>query len=133
MKLAPENLPSNKKFGTFFCIVFLVLGAYFYWIKYFTLSYVFASLGLITLILTIIKSSLLLPFNKLWMGLGFLLGMIISPIVLGAIFFLIFTPIALITKLIGRDELKLRNKTKETYWVKRDLGRFSPESFKNQF
>ena len=81
---------------------------------------------------TIIKPDTLLPLNKLWMRFGLLLGMIISPIVMGVIFFVIFTPIALIMRLFGRDELRLQFNKQSSHWVGR-TDEAQPVTFKNQF
>ena len=67
-----------------------------------------------------INPKILLPLNKLWMKIGILLGMIVSPIIMGLIFFGIFTPIAFFMRLFGRDELRLRFKKKETHWISRN-------------
>ncbi len=56
-----------------------------------------------------------------------------SPIVLGIIFFLLFTPISLIMKLIGRDELRLKFKQRPSHWKPRDTETSQPGAFKNQF
>ncbi|SVB04841.1 uncharacterized protein METZ01_LOCUS157695 [marine metagenome] len=133
MKLSEVKLPSNRKFGIFFTAVFIVFSIY----SYFQLSQlsvlVFLGLATILLALTVLKPDWLLPMNKLWAIIGLLLGKIVSPIILGAIFFLIFTPIAIITRLIGRDELRLKRRNNDTYWVPRDTGDFNPKSFKDQF
>ena len=62
-----------------------------------------------------------------------LIGMIVSPIVLGIIFFGLFTPIALYMKIIGRDELNLKLSKKASYWKERDLDYMETDAFKNQF
>ena len=82
---------------------------------------------------TLLKAELLLPLNKLWMSLGLLLGMIVSPIVLGIIFFGMFTPISQLMKLFGRDELRLKLKNRGSHWRLKELTSTPPESFKNQF
>ena len=61
-----------------------------------------------------------------------MLGIILSPIVLGIIFFFFFTPIAFLMRLSGRDELKLRLKKQPSYWIKLDKEAQS-DSYKNQF
>ena len=102
------ELPSNRKFGFFFTVVFLVASAYFY-MKTNTIGlYTFGGLAIIFLLITIIKAEILLPLNKLWMSLGHLIGMFVSPIVLGLIFFGIFTPIGFMMRIFGRDELQLK-------------------------
>ena len=80
-----------------------------------------------------IKPEVLSPLNSLWMQFGFLVGRIINPIILGVIFFSIFTPVAILTKVFGRDELRLLPKERQSYWKQRtNLGEQS-QSFKNQF
>jgi hypothetical protein len=74
-----------------------------------------------------------LPLNKLWFGLGILLGKIISPIVLGIMFFILITPVALATRAFGRDELKLKKRNLNTYWVSRNPAGPAKDSFKNQY
>ena len=132
MNLSEVELPSNRKFGFFFTGVFFVVAGYFWHDVSTTAAFVFIALSALILVITLIKANLLLPLNKLWMRFGLLLGMIISPIVLGIIFFLMFTPIALAMRLFGRDELRLRFKNKSSYWIKREAPSQSG-SFKNQF
>ena len=66
------------------------------------------------------------------MMLGFILGLIVSPIVLGIIFFGLFTPVAILMSILGRDELRLKPSVQSTHWVERKLDQQSG-SFKNQF
>ena len=119
MTLSEIELPSNRKFGFFFTFVFVVFAAYFYYSDNLTWAYLFIVAALLFLLVTLIKSDALLPLNKLWMQFGLLLSMIVSPIVLGVIFFGLFTPYALIMKIFGRDELRLKIKKVETHWKSR--------------
>ena len=81
-----------------------------------------------------VAPKILRPLNWLWFQLGQLLGKIVSPIVLGAIFFLLLTPVSLVTRLFGRDELRIKRKASQTsYWLDRAPPGPAPESFKNQF
>ena len=91
MKFSEIELPSNRKFGFFFTFVFIVVAAYFNYSDNVTWAYVFSAAAMIFLLLTLIKSDALLPLNKLWMRIGLLLGMIVSPILLGVIFFGLFS------------------------------------------
>jgi hypothetical protein len=79
-----------------------------------------------------VNPNILRPLNLIWMSLGLVLGTFISPIVMGIIFFFIFTPISILMRLIGRDELNLRFKKKQSYWIKR-TSMDQNSSFKNQF
>lgn len=133
MNLSDVELPSNKKFGLFFVAIFLLSAAYFFNKGGHVLTVLFVALAVIFAILAFTKSEILLPLNKLWMRFGLLLGMIVSPIVLGVIFFAMFTPIGVVMRLFGRDELHLKPKSAATYWKIRDPVEFSAVSFKNQF
>ena len=132
MNFSDIALPSNKKFGFFFTLVFLVVASYFFLNKYVIGAYISIALAIFFFITTLVKADVLLPFNKLWMCFGLLLGTIVSPIILGLIFFVLFTPIAFIMRLCGRDELRLKFKKKSSHWIKRDVSA-QTESFKNQF
>lgn len=132
MNLTQIKLPSNKKFGLFFTAIFLLVTIFFYFKNNSFWFYIFCALFLIVLLITLINADILLPFNKLWMRFGFLLGIFISPIIMGFIFFGIFTPIAILMRLFGRDELNLKLKKRKTHWIKRNYD-VTPESFKRQF
>ena len=119
--LTKIELPSNRKFGWFFTFIFMIVSAYcFLKLETIYFSMFFLILGLLTAVVTTFKEELLLPFNKLWMRIGFLLGLIVSPIVLGFIYFGLFTPISLIMRVVRRDELRLRLKNRTSYWIIKD-------------
>tara|TARA_B000000609_G_C24052893_1_gene282254 strand:+ start:151 stop:549 length:399 start_codon:yes stop_codon:yes gene_type:complete len=126
------ELPSNRKFGLFFTLIFLIAAIYFYLYDHEILSYIFGLLVVTFLVISIYNPKVLAPLNIIWMRFGFLIGKIISPIVMGVIFFGIFTPLAIIMRLFGRDELNLRYKKNDSDWVKRKQG-LQVTLFKNQF
>ncbi len=132
MKLPDIELPSNKKFGLFFTFVFLVIA----WRLFAHSANILGSLAIFAAIsfcvISLVKAEVLLPLNKGWMALGLLLGMIVSPIVLGVIYFGLFTPISLIMRAIGRDELGLKLQTSGSHWKLRTEAS-AAGSFKNQF
>jgi hypothetical protein len=132
MNFSEIKLPSNKKFGLFFTFVFSIAAAYFYISNDFSWAYAFGTASLIFLFFTAVKDDILLPLNKLWMRFGLILSIIVSPIVLGVIFFGLFMPIAFVMKLIGRDELRLKFKKKSSHWISR-IEPIRSESFKQQF
>jgi len=132
MEVSEIELPSNKKFGNFFTLLFLLAAGYFYFNSNFTDAFICAITSATFFLLSLTKPGLLLPLNILWMRFGILLGIIISPVVLGVIFFGLFTPIAFIMRLRERDELSLKFKRKNTYWVCRKEA-ITINSFKNQF
>ena len=130
----PEvELPSNRKFGIFFSVIFIIIAAvfYFYFLNL-SVAFVLLVLSLITFIITYLNPNILLPFNKLWMRFGVLLGMIISPIIMGLIFFGLFTPYSIVIRMMGRDELHLKFDSKKSHWI--DRCQNSPQTdFKKQF
>jgi hypothetical protein len=127
-----HRLPSNQKFGFFFTFVCAIAAAYFYYLVNLPLVYASVAAALTFLFVALVKSDALLPLNKLWLRLGLLLGMIVRPIVLGIIFFGLFTPIAMLMRLSGRDELRLKFNQRTNHWILRDEP-IEPASFKQQF
>ena len=120
---------SNKSFGLVFFVVFLFISLYPL-INNESIRFWSLIISLIFLILGILKSNLLTPFNKLWVKFGIFLGKIISPIIMGIIFFLVVTPIGLIMRLLGKDVLNLKYSDYKSYWIKKT----GPKSkMKNQF
>ena len=126
------ELPSNKKFGFFFTFIFAVIGVYFYYSELLLWSYAFIITSFIFLLISLIRSNILLPLNRLWMRIGILIGNVVSPIVLGVIFFGLFTSSAIFMRLIGRDELRLKFVKRKSYWISRKESTNS-QSFENQF
>ena len=120
---------SNKSFGIVFFIFFILIALYPLLngqeIRLWALI-----ISAVFLILGLLKSKLLTPLNKLWFRFGMLLGKIISPIIMGFIFFLVVTPIGLIMRLLGKDVLNLKYNKERSYWIEKD----GPKSkMKNQF
>ena len=124
------KLGSNRSFGIVFFIVFVLIAIYplinqgEVRIWSLIISFLFLFLGLF-------NSKILTPLNKLWFRFGLFLGKIISPIIMGLIFFLVVTPIGLLMRLFGKDILNLKlNKKKTSYWIEK----VGPKSkMKNQF
>ena len=133
MKFKDIKLPSNKNFGLFFGFVFFLVFLYFYDGKIEIIDIFNLLLSVMFVIISLTKADILLPLNKSWMFLGFLLSKIVSPLILGLLFFALITPVALIIKLIGRDELKLKNKKNKTFWKPKEEVRDFKTFFNNQF
>ena len=113
------KMSSNRNFGIVFFFVFLIISL---WplINENPLRVWSIFVAIIFLILGLMNSKLLTPLNILWFKFGKLLGSIVSPIVMGIVFFVVITPIGLIMKIIGKDLLnnKYNNKIK-SYWINR--------------
>lgn len=123
------KLPSNKNFGIVFFIFFLIVSI-FPLLKDDKIIIWALIVSIIFLILGLLNSSFLTPLNKIWFKIGILLGNIISPIIMGGIFFCVVTPISLIMKLLGKDLLNLKKNKKKSYWIKKSNIK---SHMKNQF
>ena len=131
--MTSTKLPSNKKFGVFFSIVFILVAICAHW-KFKSDFEIFALIpSTFFAVAAFLAPQILSPLNRLWFGLGLLLGKIVSPIVLGLIFFVLITPVSFVTRLFGRDELKIKKRTVESYWVDRSPPGPQAASFKNQY
>ena len=123
------KISSNKSFGFVFFIFFLIISLYPLLngenIRIWALI-----ISAIFLILGILNSELLKPLNKIWFKFGILLGGIISPIIMGVIFFLIVTPISLMLRLLGKDVLNFKKNNFKTYWIVKSGEK---SKMKNQF
>jgi len=123
------KIGSNRNFGIVFFIVFLLIATYPL-INYGEIRQWSLILSLIFLILGLINSKVLTPLNKLWFKFGIFLGKIISPLVMGIIFFFVVTPIGFIMRLLSKDILNLKFNNENSYWIKK-TGPIS--KMKNQF
>ena len=124
-----KNKSSNKSFGIVFFLVFFLIGIYPV-LNSNDLRFWSLFLSLIFLILGVMNSKILTPLNRIWFKFGMFLGTIVSPFVMGVIFFLIVTPIGIIMKITGKDLLNLRYSNKNTYWIEKSGPK---SSMKNQF
>ena len=123
------KIGSNKSFGVVFSIVFLLIAIYPL-INSEGLRVWSLIIAIIFLFLGLINSKILTPLNKLWFKFGILLGRIVSPIIMGIIFFLVVTPIALIMRIISKDLLNLKFNKEKSYWIEKNGIK---SKMKNQF
>ena len=124
-----NNKSTNRSFGIVFFFVFLMIGIYpiingeDIRVWSFIISIVFLILG-------VLNSNTLTPLNKIWFKFGVILGNLVSPLVMGVIFFLVVTPIGLLMRSIGKDVLNLKFNDNKSYWIEKK----GPKSkMKNQF
>ena len=123
------KISSNRSFGIVFFIVFFLIALYPL-INNEEIRIWSLIISLIFLILGLINSRILNPLNKLWFKFGILLGKIVSPIIMGIIFFLVVTPIGFIMRILGKDVLNLKFNANKSYWIEKT----GPKSkMKNQF
>ncbi len=122
-------MPTNRNFGIVFFIVFLLIGL-FPLIQNKEPRVWSLVISIIFLILGILNSKILTPLNKFWMKFGLFLGNLISPIVMGIIYFGVITPTGIIMRILKKDILSLKKKNKKTYWLEKDN---TNNNMRNQF
>jgi hypothetical protein len=119
-------MPSDRKFGWTFAVLFLLVGAFY--------SPWLIAISAVLAVITLTRAHWLAPAKRGWMKLGELLHHIVSPIVMGVIFFGVFTPVALVMRAIGRDALaRSYEPAAPTYWKRRDPPGPADDSFTNLY
>jgi len=123
------KIGSNRSFGIVFFVVFLLISIYPL-INEGNIRYWSLIISFIFLILGFLNSKILTPLNKIWFKFGIFLGRIISPLVMGIIFFFVVTPTGLLMRIFRKDLLNLKFNSDKSYWIKKT----EPKSkMKNQF
>ena len=123
------EIGSNRSFGIVFFIVFLVIAIYPL-INNGELRLWSLIISLIFLFLGLVNSKILNPLNKIWFRFGIFLGKVISPLIMGIIFFLVVTPIGILMRLLNKDLLNLKFKNTGSYWIEKTEQK---SKMKNQF
>ena len=124
------RIGSNRNFGLVFFFVFLIVSL-LPLLKEEPFRIWSIVISIIFLILGLMNSKLLTPLNKLWFKFGLFLGSIVSPIVMGIVFFLVVTPTGLIMKIMGKNLLNRKYDSKiKSYWIHRDKNK---TTMKQQF
>jgi predicted membrane metal-binding protein len=128
---APES--SDRSFGLVFAAVFSIIGC---WPLLHWQSPRWWAVGVAAAfaIVALVRSQLLHPLNRVWLALGRLLHKIVSPLVMGVIFFATVTPTGWIMRLRGKDLLSLKwRPDQKSYWIRRQPTGPESETMKNQF
>ena len=124
---------SDRSFGIVFAVVFCVIGllplAFGGGARLWSLG-----VGVAFLLVAVVAPAVLAPLSRLWLRFGLLLHRIVSPVVLGIMFFVVITPMALVMRALGKDLLRLRfDRAAASYWIDRTPPGPPPESMKDQF
>ena len=126
--------PSLKSFGLTFAVVFAVIGLSPVVLHHFGPRYWALAVAAAFLAVTFIAPGLLKPLNQLWFRFGMVLHKIINPLVLGLMFIVVISPIALVLRLLGKRLIPLKpDAGVASYWIKREPPGPAPESLRNQF
>ena len=123
------KVSSNKSFGIVFFVFFLIV-ALFPLLKYGNIRIWAIIPAIIFLILGLLNSPILSPLNKIWFKFGILLGNVMSPIVMGIVFFAVVTPTSIIMRMFGKNLLGLKKDNNKSYWIERSSIK---SKMKNQF
>lgn len=128
------HLPSDRTFGFFFGFIFFCLASWCYFWSQSNIGFItFASLSILTSMLGFVAPSKLRWFNAQWMKLGLLISKVVNPLILFALFLCIILPVAIVIKIINRDELVLKKQNVDSYWKLRIEKELKPDRFFNQF
>ena len=123
------NKSTNKSFGVVFFLVLLAIGLYPL-LNDGNIRILFIIISFLFLILGLINSKILTPLNKIWFKIGIFLGSLVSPIVMGIVFFAIVTPTSIVMRILGKNLLKLKRSNEKSYWVEKSKIK---SKMKNQF
>jgi hypothetical protein len=126
-------LPSNRSFGAVFFTFFSLVAAYLWWKDWSGYGWA-AGIAVVFGATALLRPSLLTPFNRLWMRFAELLHRIVTPLVLGFMFFVVLTPVGMVMRFARRDALRLRlDPSSQSYWVERQPPGPPAESLRDQF
>ena len=135
LELEIQHRTSDRAFGLLFTVLGVLLFAIPRWRtpevppRFWALA-----LAIVSGAAALLRPLLLARANRLWFRLGVLLGRVIQPLILGAIYFGVITPTAWVMRLTGRDALRLRlDLAAPTYWITRDPQTPTPRSLELQF
>lgn len=118
-------LPSNRSFGWTFAVIFALIGVFHPWV-------LVASAAVAVVTLT--RAQWLAPLNRAWMKLGALMHAVVSPVIMGIMFFGVFTPMGWVMRRFGWDAMRRAwEPAAKSYWVRREPTGPADDSFKNLF
>jgi hypothetical protein len=129
----PPRTSSDRSFGLVFAGVFLIVGlaplVHGGGVRWWSLA-----VALAFLLVAFIRPAILAPLNWVWTRFGLLLHKVMNPLVMGLLFYVALTPMALAMRLAGKDPLRRRfDDSAPSYWIRREPPGPEPRSMSNQF
>ena len=124
---------SERSFGLVFAVVFAVIALWplldgrppRFWASILSAGF---------LLVALVAPSQLRPLNLLWARFGLVLQSIVTPLVMGMVFFVVMTPIALAMRLLGKDPLRLKPEPgADSYSLERHPPGPEPQTMMRQF
>jgi hypothetical protein len=133
-KNSKSSTATDRSFGIMFGFIFVIIAALLRLRdEPQKVQFLLLALSFLTFLISFTRPRLLSTPNKLWMKFSLLLARFVSPIILGVLFYVLISPLALALRLFGRDELRLKTKNLATNWQSRKIDGYSLDSFKNQY
>ena len=125
---------SDRGFGLVFAAVFSIVAGFQGWSGGIAAAWGWLAVALTFAAAALVAPKILNPLNRLWFRFGMLLHRIVTPVILGLMFYGTVVPTGLALRLFGKDLLHLKAEPEaESYWIKREPSEITPESLRNQF
>jgi saxitoxin biosynthesis operon SxtJ-like protein len=106
-------------FGVFGCVAAWKAGV-FHGSGNWTAPCVFWALAVVVGVAGLIAPEIVRPIYVGWMAVGLPIGYVVSHVLFGLLYFVMFSGVALVFRLIGRDKLHRQfDKQAKSYWIKR--------------
>jgi ABC-type uncharacterized transport system permease subunit len=128
-----REVKTLRKFALTMFFALGILGAILVWRKRDT-GFILWGIGAAALLMAWVQPRVLKPVHKYWMKLAVLLGLVSSHVVLGLLYYLVFTPIGLVMRVVGKNPLALRpGTTNSSYWIRRENSEYDPQRYEKMY
>ena len=129
----PVTRSSNRATGLVFAAVLAIIALWPLWSSGAIREWALIAAAAIAIVALAIPRALG-PLSRAWHGLGLIMHRVVSPLVMGLLFFLTVTPTGLLMRLFGKDPLRLRlDPGAKSYWIERRPPGPAPETMRQQF
>jgi hypothetical protein len=123
----------NRSFGLLIGGVLLLVAGLHYW-KARPDFFVWLIVGVVFIAVALLMPRTLAPLRRLWLKLGHLMSIVVSPIILALMYVLAIVVTGVLIRLFGKDLLSLKLKPAEaSYWIKRNPPGHEFKSLEDQF
>ena len=124
---------SGRNFGLVFAVIFAAISVWPALIHAEPIRWWALGLAICFLLLAVFAQERLAPFNRSWFKAGLATNRVLSPLIMGLLFFCVVTPMGLILRMFGMDMLRLERSEATSYWIDRKPPGPAEGSMKNQF
>jgi hypothetical protein len=128
-----KNISPNRSFGLLLATACAILGVLSYRAGRAT-DAVWATLAVIFLLTVMVVPRVLAPVRRGWLKIGHWLGVVMNPVVLGAVYAGMFIPIGGLMRLFRRDPMaRGSDPAAKSYWINRKVEIGTADSLREQF